>query len=88
MQSSSDADRSSSLVLPVRDGLSIVPKPQNSSFSFERNRKLKRNMLNWKLVQNNDIRSLIQKSKRGNVDHLETASKGQRRFKVLAEQKH
>ncbi|XP_052198741.1 protein ABIL3-like [Diospyros lotus] len=51
-------------VLPVRHTLPVLPKPQNPSFHFEKTRRLKRNMLNWKLVHNNDFFSLIRKGKR------------------------
>ncbi|GFY96359.1 hypothetical protein Acr_11g0006650 [Actinidia rufa] len=54
----------STSVLPVRDGLSVQPKAQNPSFHFEGTHKLKRNFLNWKSMQSNDILSIIRKSKR------------------------
>ncbi|KAM3321038.1 putative protein ABIL5 isoform X1 [Capsicum chacoense] len=51
-------------VLPVRDGLSVVPKSQNSNFEFQEARKQKRNILNWKPMHNKDIRSLIRRGRR------------------------
>ncbi|PSS01892.1 Protein ABIL5 [Actinidia chinensis var. chinensis] len=54
----------STSVLPVRDGLSVQPKARNPSFHFEGTHKLKRNFLNWKSMQSNDILSIIRKSKR------------------------
>ncbi|CAN4094381.1 unnamed protein product [Withania somnifera] len=51
-------------VLPVRDGLSVVPESQNSNFEFQEARKQKRNILNWKPMHNKDIRSLIRHSRR------------------------
>ncbi|KAH7849181.1 hypothetical protein Vadar_014230 [Vaccinium darrowii] len=57
-------DPSSTSVLPVRDGLSVLPKASNPSFHFEGTHKLKRNTVNWKSVQNSDVVSLIRKAKR------------------------
>ncbi|KAL3352811.1 hypothetical protein AABB24_020680 [Solanum stoloniferum] len=51
-------------VLPVRDGLSVVPKSQNSNFEFQEARKQKRNILSWKPMHNKDIRSLIRRGRR------------------------
>ncbi|XP_009803579.1 uncharacterized protein LOC107805256 isoform X2 [Nicotiana tabacum] len=51
-------------VLPVRDGLSVVPKAQKSNFEFQEARKLKRNLLNWRPMHNKDIRSLIRRGRR------------------------
>ncbi|XP_055801949.1 probable protein ABIL5 [Solanum dulcamara] len=51
-------------VLPVRDGLSVAPKSQNSNFKFQEARKQKRNILNWKAMHNKDIRSLIRRGRR------------------------
>ncbi|CAK9184577.1 unnamed protein product [Ilex paraguariensis] len=62
----SDAEKKDScsapVLLPVCGGPSILPRAQ--SFHFQEKRKLKRNMLNWKLVQSNDIISLIRRGKR------------------------
>uniref|UniRef100_M0ZHE2 Protein ABIL5 n=1 Tax=Solanum tuberosum TaxID=4113 RepID=M0ZHE2_SOLTU len=51
-------------LLPVRDGLSVVPKSQNSNFEFQEARKQKRNILSWKPMHNKDIRSLIRRGRR------------------------
>ncbi|KAI3446988.1 hypothetical protein Pfo_003653 [Paulownia fortunei] len=51
-------------VLPVRDGLSILPKAEQSTFQFQEAQKLKRSMISWKLMHNNDITSLIRRGKR------------------------
>ncbi|XP_019246869.1 PREDICTED: probable protein ABIL5 isoform X2 [Nicotiana attenuata] len=62
-----DSEQKSSFsppVLPVRDGLSVVPKAQSSNFEFQKARKLKRKLLNWRPMHNKDIRSLIQRGKR------------------------
>ncbi|XP_060209802.1 probable protein ABIL5 isoform X1 [Lycium barbarum] len=62
-----DSDKKSTYsppVLPVRDGLSVVPKAQNSKFEFKDARKLKRNILNWRPMHNKDIRSLIRRGRR------------------------
>ncbi|XP_012842763.1 PREDICTED: probable protein ABIL1 isoform X1 [Erythranthe guttata] len=55
---------SSPQVVPVRDGLSILPKAEQSTFQFQEVRKLKRSMINWKVMQNKDIASLIRRGKR------------------------
>ncbi|KAL6331292.1 hypothetical protein AAG906_009720 [Vitis piasezkii] len=52
----------STSVLPVREGLPILSKQQNPPFHFQLNHKLRRKKL--KLVRNNDILSLIRRSKR------------------------
>ncbi|KAL3535738.1 hypothetical protein ACH5RR_004199 [Cinchona calisaya] len=56
----------SSPVLPVHDGVSILPvvKDQHPNFHFQESPRLKRSMLNWKLAQNKDLRSLIRRGKR------------------------
>ncbi|PIN08137.1 hypothetical protein CDL12_19292 [Handroanthus impetiginosus] len=54
----------SSPVVPVRDGQSILPKAEQSTFQFQEARKLKRSMINWKMMQNKDITSLIRRGKR------------------------
>uniref|UniRef100_A0A5B7CAH7 Protein ABIL5 n=1 Tax=Davidia involucrata TaxID=16924 RepID=A0A5B7CAH7_DAVIN len=60
-----EKDPSAASVLPVRDGLSMLPKVRNPSFHFECNRKHRRSSsLNWKAVRNNDILALIRRSKR------------------------
>ncbi|CAL5400267.1 unnamed protein product [Camellia sinensis] len=56
-----DADSAS--VLPVRDGLSMLPKARNP-FHFENTRKIKRTILSWKLKHHNDIFSFGRRSKR------------------------
>ncbi|XAR53350.1 hypothetical protein NMG60_11021882 [Bertholletia excelsa] len=50
--------------LPVRDGLCTTRKIKNPSFHLEETHKLKRRMLNWKLVHNNDILSVIRRRRR------------------------
>ncbi|KAK4430827.1 hypothetical protein Salat_0844400 [Sesamum alatum] len=51
------------LVLPVHDRLAILPKAEQSTFQFQEEQKLKRNMINWKVMQNKDITSLIRRGK-------------------------
>ncbi|KAM7512842.1 hypothetical protein LguiB_011717 [Lonicera macranthoides] len=54
----------SAAVLPVRHGISSLRNPQNPSFHFQETRKLRRHMLHWKSMQNNDFVSLFRRSKR------------------------
>ncbi|KAL3532462.1 hypothetical protein ACH5RR_005983 [Cinchona calisaya] len=55
----------SSPVLPVRDGMSLISvKDQHPHFHFQESPKLKRSMLNWKMSQYKDFRSIIRRGKR------------------------
>ncbi|KAH6755122.1 hypothetical protein C2S53_017886 [Perilla frutescens var. hirtella] len=50
---------------PVDDGLSALPRTKHSVFQFQEAEKLKRGMINWKLVmQNKDIAALFRRGKR------------------------
>ncbi|KAI3443781.1 hypothetical protein Pfo_000446 [Paulownia fortunei] len=52
------------IVLPVHDCLPILPKAEHSTLQFQEAQKLKRSTINWKLIQNKDIASLIRRGKR------------------------
>ncbi|KAH6778992.1 hypothetical protein C2S52_010229 [Perilla frutescens var. hirtella] len=50
---------------PVDDGLSALPRTKHSVFQFQEAEKLKRGVINWKLVmQNKDIAALFRRGKR------------------------
>ncbi|KAL0346602.1 UNVERIFIED_CONTAM: hypothetical protein Scaly_1676200 [Sesamum calycinum] len=50
-------------LLPAHDGLPISPKPEHSAFQFQLQeaQKVKRSMINWKLIKNKEIASLIRR---------------------------
>ncbi|KAL3839883.1 hypothetical protein ACJIZ3_024474 [Penstemon smallii] len=54
----------STTVVPVSDRLSILPKTVHSSFRFQEAQKLKRSTINWKMMHNKDIASIIRRGKR------------------------
>ncbi|KAL2479790.1 Protein ABIL4 [Abeliophyllum distichum] len=52
-------DGSSNPGFLVRDGLPILPKPEQTYFQFQKAPKVKRGMLNWKVFDNTTIKSRI-----------------------------
>ncbi|GAA0166006.1 hypothetical protein LIER_21265 [Lithospermum erythrorhizon] len=58
-----ESDGHSAPVLPVCDELYLQPRPQ-SHFQFQDARKKKRNLLNWKSVQKNELISLIRRGRK------------------------